>query len=443
MKKIGFFVIAVMMMGATALPVSAQKYGTTADSTECIKYLSFYLEHFKLKNYNEAIPQWRKAYKYCPPTASQNMLIHGTSLVRILINQNSKNVIYKDQLVDTLLNIHDQRAEFYPKYAVIARNNKGLDLVNYVKDDADRIYKGLEEIIEQNKEKTRPSIFVNHFNAVNTLYDNGSLSPEEVMSIYSRNMEYLSAITPKNSREQEELDKVKSAMENILISSQVASCENLIELYTPRFEANPEDVAIATNIVKMMSVAEDCMDNDLFLKAVNAMYKFDPSHTSAFFLYKLYSSRGDVDNALKYLEEAIAYPESDDVTDAGYYLEAATVALKEGRFQYAYNAALKVPSLDKSLAAKSYMLLGTIWGSQSCKGNDIEKRAQFWVAVDYMLKAKKEDPSLAEEANANIARYSQYYPQTGEAFMYDLTEGQSYTVSCNGMRAVTTVRTQK
>ena len=443
MKKIALIFLAVVMMGTVTVPASAQKYGNTADSTECIKYLSFYLEHFKLKNYNEAIPQWRKAYKLCPPTASQNMLIHGTSLVRMLINKNSKNVIYKEQLVDSLLTLHDQRAEFYPKYASTAMNNKGLDLVNYVKDNPERIYNELQKIIDYNKDKTRPSIFVNHFNAISELYSNGSMDPETVMEKYSQSMDILSSITPNNSRETGELDKVKSAMENMLISSQVASCDNLIQLYTPRFEANPEDAALASNIVKMMSVAEDCMNNDLFLNAVNTMYKYDPSHTSAYFLYKLYSSRGDYDNAFKYIEEAIAYPESDDKTDASYYLEAATVALKEARFSYANEAAKKVAALDESLAGKSYMILGTIWGSQSCKGNDIEKRAQYWVAVDYMLKAKKADPTLADEANANIAKYSQYYPQTGEAFMYDLTDGKSYTVSCNGLRAVTTVRTQR
>ena len=206
MKKIALILLTVVMMGVGTMPASAQKYGTTADSTECIKYLSFYLEHFKLKNYNEAIPQWRKAYHYCPATASQNMLIHGTSLVRMLINKNSKNVIYRDQLVDTLLTLHDTRAEFYPKYAVTAMNNKGLDLVNYVKDDPKRVYDELEKIIDYNKDKTRPSIFVNHFNAVNELYSKGDLDPEQVMNIYSRNMELLSSMTPKNTREQEEMD---------------------------------------------------------------------------------------------------------------------------------------------------------------------------------------------------------------------------------------------
>jgi hypothetical protein len=35
-----------------------------------------------------------------------------------------------------------------------------------------------------------------------------------------------------------------------------------------------------------------------------------------------------------------------------------------------------------------------------------------------------------------------YFPETAEAFMYDITKGQSYTVVCGGMRATTTVRTR-
>ena len=108
----------------------------------------------------------------------------------------------------------------------------------------------------------------------------------------------------------------------------------------------------------------------------------------------------------------------------------------------AYEAALKVADLEPALAGKAYMLIGTIWGSLVCGGNDIEQRAKYWVATDYMNKAKAADESLAEDATSHIRQYASYYPQTAEAFMYDITNGQSYTVSCGGMRAVTTVRTQ-
>ena len=39
--------------------------------------------------------------------------------------------------------------------------------------------------------------------------------------------------------------------------------------------------------------------------------------------------------------------------------------------------------------------------------------------------------------------YSVYFPETAEAFMYNVTDGQSYRVVCNGMSATTTVRTRK
>ena len=88
-------------------------------------------------------------------------------------------------------------------------------------------------------------------------------------------------------------------------------------------------------------------------------------------------------------------------------------------------------------------MIGTVWGTTTCGGDEISRRAPYWVAVDYLQKAREADPSLADDCNKLIAQYRVYFPQTAEAFMYDITDGQSYTVSCGGMRATTTVRTQK
>ena len=80
MKKIGFIVFSAVLMVLGGHTMSAQgKYG--ADSAECIKYLSYYKEYYKSKNYDAALPNWRKAYSLCPATANQTMLIDGTSLI--------------------------------------------------------------------------------------------------------------------------------------------------------------------------------------------------------------------------------------------------------------------------------------------------------------------------------------------------------------------------
>jgi tetratricopeptide (TPR) repeat protein len=441
MKRIVLLISVAALALFASSKVSAQgKFGP--DSAECIKYLSYYTEYYKQKNYDSALPNWRKAYSLCPPTARYSMLSDGTTLIRQVIQKNQKDAVYRMKLVDSLMTIYDQRVEFWPKYAVSSLNNKALDMYNYLKNDPERLFAGLCDVVNQTKEETRANIFLFQLSTAVDLYKEGSLDPEKVIAVYEDAIKYLGMMTPKNDTEARSIAKTVEDVESLFITSQVASCDNLIALFTPRFEADPENLDLAKNVVRMMGMTEGCTDNDLFLNAVNTMHAKEPSHTSAYYLYKLYAGRGDYDNAVKFMNEAIAAEESDAVTDGGYYYELAAFCFKNSKYAQAFEAAQKVVDLDPSLAGKTYMLIGTIWGSVPCSGNDIEQRAKYWVAVDYMNKAKAADETLAEDATNYIRQYSSYYPQTAEAFMYDFTNGQSYTVSCGGMRATTTVRTQ-
>lgn len=440
MKKLLFTLVALVT--AAGFTMSAQgKYGP--DSADCIKYLSYYKEYFKQKSYDSALPNWRKAYTLCPPTANQTMLIDGTTLMRYLIGKNMQNTVYRDALIDTLLQLHDTRAQYYSKYAVTAMNNKGTDIINYLKGDPKKQYEGFKEVIAANEEQTKPNILLFMINTAVALYQDGVLDGDAVLNDYEEVLALMSKMKPDNEIEKQQNEKVKKDIESLFISSKIADCDKLISLFTPRFEANPDDLETVSSIVMMMGSTEGCTDNDLFLQAATKMHQLNPSYTTAYFLFKLYNSRGDIDTAIKYMEEAIASPESDNLTDAEYYYELATACVKAGNNAKAFKSALDAIDLDPSYAGKSYMLIGTIWGSQVCPGNEIDKRAPYWVAVDYLVKARNADPSLAEEANKLIAQYSAYFPQTAEAFMYNITDGDSYTVSCGGMRALTTVRTQE
>lgn len=439
MKKTFLAVLTALLIAPTASVFAQGKYG--ADSAECIKYLSYYTEYFKQKNYNDAMPNWQKAYELCPPTASQNLLINGATLVRRLI-PTAKGEEQK-ALIETLLTLHEQRAQYYPKYAVTALNNKGLDMANYIKDDNQRLYDSYNAIIDANGAQTKPTILLFDLNCAIALYQDGKLDTESVINTYQKNMGILESATPKTDADKEQFASVKTDMESLFITSRVASCENLVALFTPRYEAAPQDLALVSNIVKMLGSTEGGTDTDLFFKAVTSMNNLDPSATSAYYLYKLNSGRGHADAAVKYLEEAIASPETDTATDAAYSYELALFCSKNGMNAKAYEAATTAMSLDESLTGKCYFVIGTIWGTNNCGGDEIQRRAHYWVAVDYMQKAKAADETLAEDANKLIGQYSKYYPQTAEAFMYDLTDGKSYTVACGGLRATTTVRTQK
>ena len=143
MKRLTFILVAVVaaFLGQNA---SAQgKYG--ADSAECIKYLSYYQEYYKQKNYDSALPNWRKAYAICPATASQNLFVHGSTLINREINKNRKNAAYFNALVDTLLTLltlQDQRLQYYPRTAkgvdqkATILNNKGQYMINFRSEDS-------------------------------------------------------------------------------------------------------------------------------------------------------------------------------------------------------------------------------------------------------------------------------------------------------------------
>ena len=442
MKRIVLLIsVAAISLFASSTLSAQGKFGP--DSAECIKYLSYYTEYYKQKNYDSALPNWRQAYKLCPPTARYSLLSDGTTLLKRVLQANSKNPIYKEALIDSIMKIYDERIQYWPKYATSSLNNKALDMYNYIKDDSQKLYEGLTAAVTELGKDARSNLYLFQMNTAVDLYKNGKLDPETVINIYETAVSTISEMEAKNDVEKRSNEKVISDIESIFITSQVASCENLIALFTPRYEADPQNVDLAKNIVKMMGITEGCTDNDLFLNAVTVMHNMEPSHISAYNLYKLYAGRADVENAVKYMTEAIENAESDAVTDGGYQYELAAFCYKNGQSAKAYAAAQAAVELDPSIAGKAYMLLGTIWGSTSCSGNDIEQRAKYWVAVDFMNKAKAADETLADAANDMIRQYASYYPQTAEAFMYDVTDGQSYTVSCGGMRATTTVRTQK
>lgn len=442
MKRTGF-IIAMIVMALSSTSVFAQgKYG--ADSANCIKYLSFYKDYFKQKSYNEALPNWREAFKRCPPTANQTMLVDGTTLMRKLISQNSKNPVYREKLVDSLMMIHDIRIANYPKYAVTARNNKGLDLANYVQNDPERLYKEYGEIIAGNKTKTKPTILLFYFDSAVELYKNGSLDEEEIIGVYEECMELLSKMDPKDAADKEMVDDMKLKIEELFASNNIADCDKLIELYTPKFEADPQNIELAEKIVRFMSAADGCTDNALFISAATSIHKSNPTHASAYMLYKLNASTGKSAEAVKYLQEAIDREDSDAAQDAEYYYELAVYNFKCGNNLAAEQAAKKVIPLatTSEIKGKTYMLIGTIWGGVRCDGNDIAKRAPYWVAVDYFERAKAADPELAAEANKRINEYKKYYPLTADAFMFGVNDGETYQVSCGGFKANTTVRTQ-
>ena len=316
MKKFAIILLTLLL----AVPGFAQgRYGK--DSAECVKYLSYYSELVKQNNLKDAAPFWRQAFSLCPPTANQNMLINGQRIMRYEIPQNKKDPARYKELVDTLLLLSDVRAQYYPKYRVKSLDNKAIDVINYFDSDYETQYKLLTEVLTEIKSEASPAVFVNQMQSAVAMYRNEKLSPEDVMNNYTTISGYLD--DKIDSSNDPEYRGAKQSVESILIDSGVASCDNLVALYTPRFEANPNDEALLTNMVKMLSKSE-CMNTDLFLRSIVALNEINPTASSVYGLYRLYSSRSP--------RACHQPPQSGRCADQGrLYLRTGNVLLQEVR----------------------------------------------------------------------------------------------------------------
>ena len=443
MKKVLLLIsFAVMAISSATLSAQDDKYGP--NSAECLKYISYYEEYYKQKNYDSALPNWRKAYELCPVTSRYKILQDGTTLMKYLIKKNELNPAYKAKLVDSLMVIYEKRIEYWPKYKTNSLNYYATDMYNYLQDKPEELFKGIDGVVEQLGAKTDMKTFPLYMKVACDLYKEGKLEAEKVLSVYENSTNYLAQVeTEGNEIKLRLVEKTLSDIDGIFGASGVANCDNIIAIYGPKFEAEPANVELAKSIATKLAKVEGGSETDLFINTMTVWYNNEPSANAAYMLYKLNSSRGDIANAFKYMEEAINSEDSDPDTDANYYFELAAFAYKSSNNAKAIEAATKAIEISDVVDGKAYMLMGTIWGSVVCQGDEIQQRAKYWVATDYMNKAKNADETLAEDCNNYINQFKVYYPQTAEAFMYDLTDGQSYTVSCGGMRATTTVRTQK
>ena len=200
MKRIVLFISIVSMMLLGGSRLSAQgKFGP--DSAECIKYLSYYTEYYKQKNYDSALPNWREAYRLCPPTARYSLLSDGTTLLKRVLQQNSKNPIYKEALVDSIMKIYDERIQYWPKYATSSLNNKALDMYNYFKDEPEKLYEGLTAAVNELGVQARANIYLFQMNTAVDLYKDGKLDPETVINIYEKAVENVGKMPAKNDVE--------------------------------------------------------------------------------------------------------------------------------------------------------------------------------------------------------------------------------------------------
>jgi tetratricopeptide (TPR) repeat protein len=313
-------------------------------------------------------------------------------------------------------------------------------MVTYSPDDCKEASEVLKEAIELGGLRTEDVTLSAYYQTLNCLYGKGEVTKDEMLSEYVRIM----AIIEKNlARDMKETERNYwiTARDNVnTIFFKVAECEDIGRIAEQMLQERGDDIELKARLLRILT-GKDCTEEKVYLPLAEGVHRDDPSPESAYSLAMYLVKRNDLSGASKYLKEAVDL--------CGNCPDRSKFLLKLGQVSYAMGShgtargyANQVLQIDPK-NGEALLLLGDAV-SVMAGGCDVpQKWGVYWLAYDYYQKAKSQDPSVADKANERMSRTAAHFPSTGDAFFHQLTDGQSFQVTCGGLSESTTVRTKK
>lgn len=420
-------IIPLAMNAQTGIE-SGTKFGKGQDSIDCVRALSLYQSDYKAKNYESALPNWRHVWNNCPKASVNLGVPHGTTIYKYMIAK-ELNPTKQAALVDTLMMIYRRTIELRPTKKGEFTIQMAQDMVKYTEDNPDKtaVLKLLSDCIFNQKDDAPAIIYASYMNILLKQNVEGSLSDEDLLETYTLVSDKLNAAI--KTSQNEELAKVRDLIDDNFAKSTAASCENMIKIYSLKFDENKEDSEFLRKLTNMLNKKE-CTDSELFEKASEQLYALNPSADAAYNMARMFLKKDDIAKAIEYYQDAIK-SETDPISKANYLYQLGGIMLsKRSSYSEAKRLAQQAISLRPDWGAPYALLANTYAGGPKVGENAFENAYVYWVVVDKLLKAKAVDPEYAARANVNtlIAQYSQHFPKKEEAFFYNITEGTTVTV---------------
>ena len=402
---------------------------------ECIKHRSLYGEEYRQRNFEMAWPSWKYMYENCPDF-TENLYIHGVIMARYFIDKET-DPVKREELIDFMLEIYDQRIEYY--------GNEGLNLSR--KAIELRAYRP-EEYLKQ-FELTERSIIIDDISAnLNALIMNlesvirlatdfqleelrTRFNEAKILEKFDRAMDIIQENLKNLPEDIDNLVAARTSLENLFLP--FATCENLIAIYGPQFEANPNDPDLLNKIVAFL-IRSECTDSELYFKTVRNLHRLNPSAQSAFSMGRMEENNENFTEAIEYYEEALSLSNGDNGIDRfGTLIRIANIYDNQNRYSQARTYALRAAE-ERPNDGRPWIMIANMYArsANSCGNDEISTAAVFWAAADKALRARSvdNDPDIVATANRMIGSYSARFPSLERLFMLGLDGGQTVRVGC-------------
>ena len=429
----------------------------TTKAQDCETDYSLYREyigHWKQAKYNpnninpQMITSWRNVYNNCPELR-QNTYLDGVTIMTYAFIRPEKNAEIKDKYVDTLVMIYDKRAQYFPNGKNGSQignimGRKGVDIYTWAPHRYEEAYNALKQAIDLDGNNSNYAFIDTYFPLVITMAKNGKLEESAILEEYSRLMEIVDYNIQVNTEMANEklLNNFNATKSNLDVAVQpYANCEDLVRIYQPKFDADPENVELLTKIAEILEKRK-CDDSPLYLAVAVNLHKINPSPESAYLIGKKYLAEKDYNQAATYLLQSTKSENKDWAHQSYIYL--AQIMNMNKNYEQGRTYARKAYELDKT-DGEPFLIIGQLYAASAkdCGTGDLESKAAFWAAVDQFEKAKSIDPSIAAKANELINAYSHYFPSVEIIFFNGYEEGQNFTLDKCWIGETTKIRAAK
>jgi len=410
-------------------PDDEPKYGQ--DSIQCLTNISLYREFFKQwkksgyrsESVKDAIKPWRWVFLNCPK-ASLYTYVDGTRILGYLI-QNAASPEDEAAYIDTLMLLYDTRIKYFGQEGYVL-GRKGLERFGYNNSDIEPTYQMLARSIELEGNEAEYAVVDLFFRLTIEMYTSGKAEKSLILDNYDLLTKIVDYNIANNKKYGSYYESVKGNIESSF--EPFASCEDLIPLYTQKFETEPENIELLKKIASMLD-NKGCDDSPLYFDVSVQLHKLEPSAESAFHIGKMMYNKQNYTEAIEYLTEGLGMEDPEMLETCYFALSDSYKNVND--FPNAVKNANEVIKLNPN-DGRPYILIGDMYAEAAgnCGSNDLEKKAPYWAAVDKYIQAKRIDSSLADVANQRISAYSKQFPNAEMIFFHDLSEGQSYTVQC-------------
>ena len=420
---------------------------------ECELNYSLYREYFKQwkaakyskDNINpQMISSWRYVFNNCPDF-KQSTYVDGVSIISNAFIRNEKDPAVRDKYIDTLIMVYDRRAEYFGANGIgNIMGRKGSDILKYNKNRFEEAYHALKQAIDLNGNDSESAFIQPYFTAVISMAKEGKIEESAILDEYSRLMEIVDYNIKKYTEEanQKDLDDFTAVKSNLDVAVQpYANCEDLVRIYQPKFEANPNDVELLSKIATVLE-KRGCDNTDLYLAVAVNLHKVNPTPESAYFIGKRYLADKDYNQAATYLLQSTKSENTDWAHQSYIYL--AQIMNMNKNYEQGRTYAMRAYELDKT-DGEPFIIIGQLYAASAkdCGAGDLHSKTAYWAAVDKFEKAKAIDPSIKAKADELINAYVHYFPTTEVLFFNGYEEGQDFTIENCWIKETTKVRAAK